>query len=297
MGDGVYFVTARRDRLVFSRGQLKPAQIWRMPGRTVGVREREARVLIASSQQEYQPSYSPDGRRIAFSSDRAGVGAVWTCDADGANPVQLVDMPSDSASWSPDGLRIAFDSLASGNYDLYVVDAEGGAPKRLTDAPSSDNEPTFSSDGSQIYFTSDRSGRPEVWRMPAAGGPAVQLTRGGGDNPREMSGRELYFRRGGSIRRASLTGEGEVEVLRGHFAAALSPVGIYYFTLRWQTRLRRLEYGVNFLDFASGRSAVLATQSGAVSPHTLAVSPDGSWLLLGVRFTNESELMLVENFR
>ncbi len=297
IGDGVYFVTARRDRLVFSRGQLKPAQIWRMPGRTAGVREREARVLIASSQQDYQPAYSSDGRRIAFTSTRAGGYGIWVCDADGANPVQLVTMPSDSASWSPDGLRIAFDSLASGSYDLYVVDAEGGAPKRLTDTPSSDNSPTFSSDGSQIYFTSDRSGRPEVWRMPAAGGPAVQLTRGGGDSPREMNGRELYFRRGGSIRRASLTGEGEVEVLRGHFAAALSPVGIYYVTRRWQTRLRRLEYGVNFLDFASGRSAVLATQSGAVSPHTLAVSPDGSWLLLDVRFTNESELMLVENFR
>jgi hypothetical protein len=54
---------------------------------------------------------------------------------------------------------------------------------------------------------------------------------------------------------------------------------------------------VEFLDFASNRSAVLATHSGDVNPQSLAVSPDGSWLLLVVGFTNESELMLVENFR
>jgi len=298
-GDDIDFVTTSRDRLAFSRALRKPGQILRLPGRKAGAAQpRTAQSLIASSQGEYHPAYSPDGRRIAFTSARTGVESIWTCDADGRNAAQLVPIQSDSASWSPDGRRIVFDSLASGNYDIYVVDAEGSAPKRLTDEPTSDNTPTFSSDGSQIYFTSDRSGRPEVWKMPATGGAAVQLTRGGGRLPHETNGRELYFGRGGSVWRAPLTGDGEVEVLRGIDSYYTpTPAGIYYVTQRWKTRWRRLEYSVNFLEFGSGRSAVLTTQSGPAGPQTIAVPPDESWLLLDVGSENESELMLVENFR
>ena len=133
--------------------------------------------------------------------------------------------------------------------------------------------------------------------MPAEGGPAVQLTRGGGEHGRELDGRELYFERGGSVWRASLSGTGETEVLRGFSTYIPTLAGIYYVTQRWKTPLRRLDYDVNFLEFASGRRTVLATAAASVGPALVAVSPDESWILLQLGSAKESELMLVENFR
>ena len=70
-------------------GHRPPRAIWRVAGRGASLRSREPEKLIASSQGEANPAYSPDGRRIAFESGRSGVNNIWLCDSDGRNPVQL----------------------------------------------------------------------------------------------------------------------------------------------------------------------------------------------------------------
>ncbi|MFQ5710756.1 MAG: TolB family protein, partial [Candidatus Geothermarchaeales archaeon] len=106
------------------------------------------------------PAWSPDGRRIAFSSDRMESVDIWVVDADWGNLRRLTrDRSTDSwPTWSPDGSKIAFTSHRSGNYDIWVMDANGKNKVQLTTDPAWDMDPAWSPDGKKIAFTSDRSG-------------------------------------------------------------------------------------------------------------------------------------------
>ena len=124
------------------------------------------------------PQLSPDGRRVAFASDRSGGWEIWLADPDGSNAVQLTSMGADSGApcWSPDGERIVFQSNPEGQFDVYVIRAAGGKPRNLTSHPATDWRPSFSRDGHWIYFTSNRTGQRQIWKVPASGGDALQVT-------------------------------------------------------------------------------------------------------------------------
>ena len=97
------------------------------------------------------PSWSPDGKRIAFVSDREGQWDIHVMDADGGNPRNLSNNDFDEwdPSWSPDGKRILFLSSA----DIYVMDADGGNPKSLTSGRRHNEfAPSWSPDGKRILF-------------------------------------------------------------------------------------------------------------------------------------------------
>ena len=154
---------------------------------------------LASTRSERQASWSPDGTKIAFLSDRSGTLEVWTGSAAGDGLLRHTDFrgpPPTAPAWSPDGGRLVFDAAVEGHSDLWSVAADSRRPARLTHEPSEDRNPTFSADGSRLYFTSDRSGAWEIWQMPATGGPAHQVTQGGGFFARESpEGDALYFAR------------------------------------------------------------------------------------------------------
>jgi Tol biopolymer transport system component len=298
--------SVRRDRMVHVQAKALETALWRVPGRRTPPAHREPQKLIASSQRDTNPAYSPDGRRIAFESDRGGVGNIWACDSEGSEAVQLTtfESPAGTPRWSPDGRLIAFDSPRSGSYDLYVVDSEGGVPRQLTHGPSDEAVGSWSRDGRFIYFMSDRSGSKQIWRMPAEGGEALQVTRGGGFYGQESwDGRVLYYnpsdRAPFSIWRVPATGGRETEVVRGATAGwgdwALVPGGLYYASKR--TRVRREEYAIEFLDLASGRVTTVFREDGPLDHKWLAVSPDERWILYRAAAPWQSELMLVENFR
>jgi Tol biopolymer transport system component len=142
--------------------------------------------FASSTKWEWLPSFSPDGRRIAFSSDRSGASEIWLCNNDGSSLIQLTTTASDSGkpSWSPNGQLIAFDSKESRSLTrhVYVMSAEGGPRRRLTLLENyDDSAPSWSRDGQWIYFTSKRSGPMQIWKVPATGGAPVQLTKQGGD--------------------------------------------------------------------------------------------------------------------
>ena len=115
---------------------------------------------------EVQPRFSPDGRRIAFTSDRGGGDNIWIMNADGSDMRQLTDESFrllNQPTWSPDGQFIAAKkhfttgrSLGTGEIWLYHV--SGGSGVQLVARPNEQHqkelgEPVFAPDGSGVYYT------------------------------------------------------------------------------------------------------------------------------------------------
>ena len=170
------------NRLAYER-ILFTKHIWRFSLSRSGDAAGPPVQFIASTRFEDDPQYSPDGKRIAFDSDRSGARGIWVSDADGVNRVELFSQPgalSANPRWAPNGERLAFDSNAAGNRDIYVIRANGGKAVRLTSDAADDRDPSWSVDGKWVYFASNRSGRDEVWKVLADGGDAAQVTRSGG---------------------------------------------------------------------------------------------------------------------
>jgi Tol biopolymer transport system component len=265
-----------------------------------------SKALINWSSSEIEPHISPDGSRIAFSSNSSGNLEIWTCNADGSRPMKLTDMKAAASgcpNWSPDGKWIAFDSTKSGNSDLYMVSVDGGPVRRLTTDPGEEVVPRWSRDGRWIYFGSNRSGSWQVWRMSSEGGKAIQLTRGGGMTAREsLDGQFVYYygyytleKKG--IWRVPVSGGPETLVLD----KSINPH-------RWDVTGR----GIYFIDTGSKPMATIclydfATRRVRSLPPVhndpaftlevgVTVSPDGKWLLYsGGVFAND--IMMIDNFR
>jgi Tol biopolymer transport system component len=124
------------------------------------------------------PTWSPDGRRIAFQSNRSGNWDIWIANADGSGLVQLTRSPVADryAAWSPDGSRMAFTSKRNGNEEIWVVSIEEALAQgddsmavNLTGSPQRDRYPMWSPNGRQLTFNTNRDGNYEVYIMNANG--------------------------------------------------------------------------------------------------------------------------------
>jgi len=137
----------------------------------------------AAPEADTAPAWSPDGRRIAFTSTRDGNAEIYVVDANGTALRRLTSDAADdfAPAWSPDGRRIAFTSTRDGNAELYLGDANGGAAQRLTRSPAGDHMPAWSPDGSRIAFASRRRGTFDLYVMDAAGRHVRRLTRAPGN--------------------------------------------------------------------------------------------------------------------
>src|SRR5439155_20245114 len=179
-GEDAYYPAVSRigKRLAFVR-EVSDTDLWRIDLNGPSG-EAKAAALIRSTRRDAEPRFSPDGKKIAFQSNRSGSLEIWVSDADGNNQVQLTSLNGPNVawpSWSPDGRQIVFWSGG-----LYVVRTDGGPSTRLKGEGG--EVPFWSHDGRWIYFAPGTA-TVNVWKVPAEGGKAVQVTTNGAFSSRE----------------------------------------------------------------------------------------------------------------
>jgi Tol biopolymer transport system component len=171
-----YTVVLRR-KILFSSTRSGGGDIYAMNPDGSGVTP-----LAAAAGLDEQPSWSPDGSKIAFASARnnsKGSGLdIYVMDANGANVRQLTSASNDDTapSWSADGSKIAFQSKRDGNPEIYVMNNDGTGQRRLTFNTTQDAEPAWSPNGQKITFLSNRNGTLNVWVMSSNGSSQTPLT-------------------------------------------------------------------------------------------------------------------------
>ncbi|HMF94812.1 MAG TPA: amidohydrolase family protein [Vicinamibacterales bacterium] len=111
-----------------------------------------------------QPSWSPDGRRIAFQAYRDTTWQIWTVNADGTDlkPVTSSAYDDREPTWAPDGNSLAFSSDRSGSYDIWVLRLASGEVRQITDAPSNEFMPSWRS-ATEVAYVSDRRDKPGIY--------------------------------------------------------------------------------------------------------------------------------------
>jgi Tol biopolymer transport system component len=291
-------VSPKGDKLAYSSISVS-STIWR---KDLLHPEAPAIELIPSSRIQSEAKYSPDGRRIAFSSLRSGVMGVWISDEDGSNLVQISDpnFMSGSAEWSPDGSKIVFDSRPLDRWELDVADVADRKPRKLVTNISGAFRPHWSRDGKWIYFSSNETGREGVYRSPASGGDAVLLSKAiDGASPQEsFDGKTVYFANHDGampLKKVPVPGQPgtESEVaglprLNGPDDWTLSPGGIYFVPAEAPRSLR-------YFDFASKQiRPILEVDKGFGGG--FSVSPDGRWILYSQVRSVTGDIMLVDHF-
>jgi Tol biopolymer transport system component len=289
---------SRQGRLAYASWSLD-VDVWKLDLNG----ERPAMVptapLISSTRVDHDARYSPDGKRIAFGSNRSGSFEIWVCNADGSNPAQLTSFADFNyvagPLWSPDGKLIYFSYRFQGKWVPYVIDSDGGTATRTN--LDEGQIVAVSHDGKWLYFSSKRSGADQIWKVAAAGGSPVQLTSSGGTNAvGSDDGHYLYFTRSGATGKNELwkkrLGSGEEtrvldSVLNDNFAVLEH--GIYFIP-------DSKPFSIRYLGFESGTPTTIASLPREPD-YGFSVSPDRRSLLYADYRSATSDLMLVEHFR
>jgi Tol biopolymer transport system component len=155
------------------------ANIWKLPVvPETGSANGAPQQVVATTREDSRGAWSPDGKMIAFNSDRTGEMNIWLFDVESGRSRQITKGSGGDyqANWSPDGTHVAFFSSRAGTADIWCVEVESGELQQLTTSDSVNVNPFYSPNGKMIAYHSDQTGRPEVWVMKADGSGQRQLS-------------------------------------------------------------------------------------------------------------------------
>lgn len=286
----------RAARLVYSLVQNDP-NIWRLD---FGPPLQWKRIA-ASSGQDASPQYSPDGRRIAFRSDRTGEEQIWVSDAGGGNPLQVTSgrgRPS-VPRWSPDGRRLVFNDAAT--TEMFLAGEEDG---HWVARPFGARgvHPVFSPDGKWIYAAAAGS----ILRYPAAGGAAEVVTPVRGLSlDVSPDGEFIYF-----VREPADTTLSRVRLATGEVERVLSGLvpyctscwtldarGIYYLGIRPKSPAQQSLF---YKDWKTGSVRLVADYPEPILPIGIgpfSLAPDRKSMLVVRLDPSNADILRADGFR
>jgi len=211
-------------------------------------------VLLESREPVLAPTWSPDGREIAYVSFETNRPAIFRQNLQTGAREQLTNFRglNSSPSWSPDGRTMAMVLSKDGSPDIYLMDLASKQLTRITRHYAIDTEPAWMPDGKSLLFTSDRGGRPQIYRYTLASGQTERLTYEGAYNARArvaQDGRNVVM----------------VHQINGKFHIAL-------------------------LDLVTNRLQVLTSTELDESP---SIAPNGSMLLYATKYRGRGILAAV----
>ena len=221
--------------------------------------QNAVQVVSFGGPQLTNPTWSPDGERLAVDSNATGQWDIFVVGANGGKPQRMTTDPANDGnpSWSNDGRWIYFDSLRSGQQQVWKMPANGGDAIQVTRdggfAPHQSPDGKFLYYAEALYYTS-------LWRIPVEGGTPQKV----------------------------------LDSLSTHLNVAFTDSGIYFVPTS-----NALGSSIQFLDLETNRIATVATlgkQLNTGEAGGLALSPDGKWLLYTQMDEQGSELMLVDKF-
>jgi Tol biopolymer transport system component/DNA-binding winged helix-turn-helix (wHTH) protein len=288
-------ISRRGFRLAFQ--QIRSASSILQMG--IGPDAGSRKVVTSTRGRNEGPALSPDGKRLAFMSNRSGTMEIWVSSPDGSNAVQLTALDgAGTPRWSPDSKTIAFDSRLDERGAIFTVLADGGTARPLVHENSENLVPSYSRDGRWIYFGSDRGGDWQLWKVSVEGGSPMKVTQRGGFAAMEGPDGYLYYALNRfpnpEIWRVPIGGAGETQVSpkivpRTWASWAVAPTGIYFVE-------DTLDAGpvLSFYDFSKKEIRRIAQLEKA--PFWLSVSADGSTLFMDMANQEESSIMMLENF-
>ncbi|MDP3561484.1 MAG: Tol-Pal system beta propeller repeat protein TolB [Legionellaceae bacterium] len=142
--------------------------------------------LLVSSEPIMSPTWSPDGRQIAYVSFENKRAQVFNVAVSTGQRRLLTDFPgiNGAPAWSPDGRQLAVVLSKGGSPKIYSVDLSSGNMKQLTFGGAIDTEPRYAPDGRSILFTSGRGGTPQIYRLSLADGSINRVSFNGNYNAR-----------------------------------------------------------------------------------------------------------------
>lgn len=213
------------------------------------------RPLLSSPEPIMSPSWSPNGKQIAYVSFEKQTAGIYLQDVVNGGRRLLSAFPgiNGAPAWSPDGQKLALVLSKTGSPNIYVMNIAGGGLTQLTHDFYINTEPSFSPDGKSLLFTSNRSGGPQIYQVNIASGAVSRISYDGDYNAR-----------------ASYTRDGK-------YVSMIHRVGS--------------NYNIALLDLDSGTMRVLnSTVGDSSSP---SVAPNGSMILYDTIFGGHSVLGMV----
>jgi len=181
-GLNVFSLSLSRDgsRLAYA-SLVTSSNVWAMDiPRSGPVSAASARPITQGNQTIETADVSPDGRWLAFDSNRGGNYDIWRMPVAGGEPVQITTNPSSdfAPAWSPDGRRLVFHSMRNGNRDLYTIAADGTDETQVTRGPTEELDTHWSPDGRKLVFQAYDQDHDVIRVLSLADGHSLDLWQG-----------------------------------------------------------------------------------------------------------------------
>jgi hypothetical protein len=264
--------------------------------------EKPLESILMSSRNDNMGRYSPDGKHIAFDSDRSGTWRIWMADPDGGNLTPLSNGGSAGfPQWSPDSRKVVYYQVDADTQAIYAVDIDERAPRKILTKAKDTTWPFWSADGKWIYFQDFASFRQRYYRCSMTCDQDETLVRDGAksfDMQSSPDGQHWYYVRGDEPPRVyrETMKEGRIDgpsqaiegfpVLADPFLWTVGKNGIYFVAADKPKT-------ISYFDFTTGASRDLFT-APSVAADGLSVPRDEKSVLVTLQGEKHSEIMLAE---